>query len=620
MKILKIFALVLVTAYSAIAQDAENIFRVRSGGITGSYHDVEILNQNIAYCTNGFGLVVLEISDPRNPFPIRIIPTTGITQGIVLKDSLLFLCDGYKGLKVFDIQNDPENPREIGNFEGPRNATNIDIEGNYAYLWQERDRPNYIIDVTDPTQPEVVSTFNGYASAVNCVIGDYIFVGPNNAPLELWDASDREHPQQLQSFDDMRGGESLRLFDSDSILMRGKLIYSIRELESPELLDSILERGFVPRARENDNVIGIASLEIERRVGPGLAIYDLSHFDSPIRLSRIFLGRRGAETILNGKDLDYLSGLCILTNEDAGLTMYDVSNFEDPVQIGYYDPRGQFAECVEANGYLYVLDWQTWDEPLLSQRLRVYSLEEPTEPRLINTLEFTDGIFHDRTINRLKVIGDRLYASVDAAVAFFSLEDPENPVPFFRHYFNDNAGNAEDYEIDGDIVYGVQGCIRVYSIADLNNPEIISIVRRRNPPYDDCAFGGIALDEHYLYVCDTYAGLRIYNRDDPANLELLSVLYYEDLGRNEVIVTGETAYIGVVGGSARPTIIIDISDRSNPRFIGELDRPYPMEAMQISEGFLYLSCGIHGVYATHWKIQHIRNLSDSTIHPEPQEA
>jgi len=93
--------------------------RVGTGGITGTYYDVKVLNEEIAYCTNNFGLVVMDISDPEHPEPVNIIPTSGKSLGLELRDGWLYLVDGYAGMRIYNISDDPLHPREVARVEAP---------------------------------------------------------------------------------------------------------------------------------------------------------------------------------------------------------------------------------------------------------------------------------------------------------------------------------------------------------------------------------------------------------------------------------------------------------------------------------------------------------------------
>ena len=66
---------------------------------TGEFDGV-VFSATMAYCAAGYGVTVIDFSDPTNPDPITILPTDGLCQGVALNTAgtYLYVADGFNGL------------------------------------------------------------------------------------------------------------------------------------------------------------------------------------------------------------------------------------------------------------------------------------------------------------------------------------------------------------------------------------------------------------------------------------------------------------------------------------------------------------------------------------------
>ncbi len=589
-----VFALVVLSA-NANAQEGENIARVGSSGITGTYYDVKVLNDEIAYCSNYYGLVVMDISNPARPTPINILPTPGVALGLALRDSVLFLVDGYAGLIVYDLADDPRDPKLIANVELHDGSGDIVLHNDLAFIYPSKVPGSfvYVYNVSNPNQPEFVDRFETGLCECFAIYNDTLALEMNvDSRMFIWNIADIHDCHLIVSYDNpnpLLGQFAAK--SEDDVIIIGDGAYDFSDYAEPRLLGTF-EEGSLNLGSSFLIKDDLFYKSHSRR----FIVYDISDVTSPRQILNFSKPRHDEHNNLSyGKYFDVTESKAFIAEQTYGLSILDISDLQNVRMTGFYDPRGRFAECTATDGFLYVVDWLPWNGSFgSSYRLRVYSLDNPTAPHLVNTLEFEDGIFFRRPFGRLKVFGDRLYTSCDGTVSAFSIEDPENPVPLFRHHFNDGFGNADDYEIDGDIVFGVARCIRIYSITDIENPEMIDVVVHQ----EDRTNGGIALDEHHAYVCDIQDGLEIYNRDDPRNLQILGVLPFDQgVLADEVVIYGDIAYVVTNIPGVGRVRICDVSDRSNPRFLSTLNAPYGVKAIEIADDNLYLSCGYRGIYA-----------------------
>ena len=89
----------------------------------------------------------------------------GDVRGVDVAGPYASLASGKPGLVVLDI-SDPRNPREVGRFDTPRTARSVQLAGSYAYVgdlkWLR------VLDISNPSAPREIASYNtpGYADDV----------------------------------------------------------------------------------------------------------------------------------------------------------------------------------------------------------------------------------------------------------------------------------------------------------------------------------------------------------------------------------------------------------------------------------------------------------------------
>ena len=174
-------------------------------------------DKNYAYVADhGSGLAIIDVEDPANPVNVwqYLIPDA-YSFGVFVSGNYAYVAyggaeSGDGGLAIIDVTN-PEAPGDMEIVPIPGAAGSVFVsEGPeskwYAYVaygwrsdmidgWIDSDLGGLIIvDVTDPTNPEILSDFplSGYAYGVS-VSEDYAYVA-NTDGLAVIDVSDPEFP------------------------------------------------------------------------------------------------------------------------------------------------------------------------------------------------------------------------------------------------------------------------------------------------------------------------------------------------------------------------------------------------------------------------------------------
>jgi hypothetical protein len=113
------------------------------------------------------------------------------------------VADHYAGLRVIDV-SDPTVPVEVGVLDMYREAWDVEVVGDLAYVANGRYRGLRVIDVSDPTAPREIGALAimggpsavGNARAVE-LVGDLAYVAAGSAGLRVIDVSDPTAPLEL---------------------------------------------------------------------------------------------------------------------------------------------------------------------------------------------------------------------------------------------------------------------------------------------------------------------------------------------------------------------------------------------------------------------------------------
>ena len=120
------------------------------------------IDGNYAYCAYRNGLIVMDVTQKNKPVVVSQLYLGGGSD-IDLKPGLAFIAAKKKGLLVVDISN-PKEPVLKASLDTPGEAVEVALKGNYAYIadWTSGLQ---IVDIHNPLAPEIPGTFDTPGSA-----------------------------------------------------------------------------------------------------------------------------------------------------------------------------------------------------------------------------------------------------------------------------------------------------------------------------------------------------------------------------------------------------------------------------------------------------------------------
>ncbi|MCX7757179.1 MAG: hypothetical protein N2166_02555, partial [candidate division WOR-3 bacterium] len=109
--------------------------------------------RNLMFLGSGYGVCILNVTNPANPTKVSEAIYTRYTRCIVcglfyLNNRLNIAC-GYAGLEIWDVTN-PSSPVKLGSCDTPGEARSVYVLGSYAYV-ADGDAGLRIINISNPS-------------------------------------------------------------------------------------------------------------------------------------------------------------------------------------------------------------------------------------------------------------------------------------------------------------------------------------------------------------------------------------------------------------------------------------------------------------------------------------
>lgn len=156
------------------------------------------LSSNYLYASSGSRISVFNLQDPSAPLSAGFVfvPDSDL-RDLVASGRYLYAADYQNGLHIFDLE-DPRKPRLAGSHLSPFSLPeSVAVSGSYAYLADFEGVK--IIDVANPAQPALVSSYRGTGNYLACrgvaVKGKYAYVAAGRSGLHVVDLTDPLNPR-----------------------------------------------------------------------------------------------------------------------------------------------------------------------------------------------------------------------------------------------------------------------------------------------------------------------------------------------------------------------------------------------------------------------------------------
>ncbi len=183
---------------------------------------------------------------------------------------------------------------------------------------------------------------------------------------------------------------------------------------------------------------------------------------------------------------------------------------------------------------------------LHGSKMYALNLSELLVFNIVGDVSLDNHVYMEWGVETLFPYGDHLYVGAMNGMHIMSVEDPVNPlhISSYTHITSCDPVIVEDglaYVTlrSGTECQGFTNQLDIIDLTDIYHPELLTSYEMFNP--HGLGIGGF---HDLLYLCDGDDGLKIYNRDDPMELELIE--HYDGINTYDVIPYGNNLFM--IGG------------------------------------------------------------------------
>ncbi len=311
------------------------------------------VSDNLAYvATETAELRVLNITEPNEITEIwDYYEEVGNFKELVIKEDLLYTTAGKNGLIIFDISDVSESFEPMCHINGIANTTGfIAVENNLAIL-DINGEGFAIIDVSNPTNPNVLSQVDVYTDVYDIFIdNDLVYVVGFTTGVIIYDISDPENPSEIANYNpseiaDYTDDPGIGFLATQDIDIVGDLAYITLGNYGLGIFNITDPQNMTLVEYYDETVVGrLYDVQIVNNYGYfvslnytsnelGIQIYDISNTSNLVSISNYFTTTYKTEDIF----IDTANNLIFLAQLKGGILILDASDIYNLQLLGSID-------------------------------------------------------------------------------------------------------------------------------------------------------------------------------------------------------------------------------------------------------------------------------------------
>jgi hypothetical protein len=363
------------------------------------------------YLADSEGMRVFDVDDPAHPRQVGSIPRApGIfdTKDLYVANGHAHVVSDDGMYQVVDV-SDAANPTVVAQVTFPGHVWRVHMSGHHAYV-PASDRGLYIYDVSDPYAPRLDGWVPDSTGAVFVDGGRAYSIGylGTSAQLRIHDVTDPTRPVLLATFD--AGALLSDVYAADGLvyLVTRDALYVVNARRP----DAPVRIGSVALAGEGRDVDVQAGLAFVAEGMQGVTIVNVTNPAAP----RVVAHFRPGDTMMAYR-LFAAGAMFYVADFASGVRIVDASDPARPRQVGRIGTPRIAARGVAVDGTNLFLADQHFG-------MRAYDISEPAAPREIG-YTFTPGLREDVSAGANVIAFADTYGGVD----FMHLGPPIPPTP-----------------------------------------------------------------------------------------------------------------------------------------------------------------------------------------------
>lgn len=491
----------------------------------GSCWQSALKGQNaILACSSG--LLIVNISDPSDPFQVAFLPLPGKTWDVKVSGEYAYVASGPAGIQVVEISplNDPE---VVHRFATPGPAMALELANERVFV-ADNDEGLLILDRSQPTDLELMGNYNQTSEAKQLLLsGDLVYLADVEEGVLVINVSDPSDPTLVSSYEIEGDTYDMVLNDRDELFV--SVFYDnsvILDVSDPENLTRLGSFDNVTYAYDITLLDDLA-LVAEN----GLKVVDVSDPEQPEELAHLEV--LGVGLSLNLIDNETL----LMPGAFSKAHFIDLSTPTNPTLISSMEYTGWAHDVLVHQDHLYLADEEGG--------LQIYGLQDPEEPELQGRINTTNMAYYLHAYDNTVIVADAY-----DGLWFVNVSDPKDPVItgrlngsyqftgmqvvddllFTTAYYDgfqifnisnlDNITEVGNYGFSSYLDVTVQGDhafvstldgLLVLDLTDPEDPSKVTKFQTAKPLMEQSLQGG------FLHVANHDMGLLVFNISNPSS-------------------------------------------------------------------------------------------------------
>jgi hypothetical protein len=289
-----------------------NLLMANEVAVSGNY--AYIVDQNGGYYDGwDSSLRIIDISNPAAPSLIGSYDSAYGIFDLAVDGEYAYLAAGSEGLRIIDL-SDATNPSEVGSYIctgrcPPDYTVAVEVVGNFAYVATGSDGILIIIDITEPSLPQLIGFYDTPGVGIDLSVqGKLVYFADYYNRLRIIDTSDPVWPKEVGNYETAGSPRGVTVAGNYAYTAEGYNGVRILDISNPT---APIEVGYYnPPAYAGSNVT-IAGKYAYVNGYPGLRIIDISNPTSPTEVGEYNYG--------DGPDVAVEGNLAYLADGYAGL-------------------------------------------------------------------------------------------------------------------------------------------------------------------------------------------------------------------------------------------------------------------------------------------------------------
>jgi len=502
-----------------------------SGGGWG--RDLQVVGTNV-YACGGFGLRVIDVTDPQNPVEIGSYDPPSSSQGVAVVGNYAYVAAGAYGLYILDVST-PSAPSLVGVYDTPGFANAVAPYGHFAYVAEGSGL--LIIDISVPSAPTLAGSYATTHPAMRVAlmigythISAYVSCGYGG--LEIVDVTSPSNPSWVKSQDTPGYARGLDIW-GDYICIADKYSMQVIDITPLAIVGSYGCQGFAQGLAVRSGLAYVADGY------NGLQIIDLTDPADPDVAG-------GYVTAGYATDVDVEGQYAFVVSQSPEeVSVIDVLNPSSPTLIGGLALTGYgYTSGIDVSGdFAYIAGG--------SGGLAIVDISDPASPSL------RGGIAIPGTAMRVAVRYPYAYvAAFNDALQIVNVSNPDAPVVISSY---DTPGQAADVAVVGNYAYVADGYSGGLQIINISTPSSPFLAGSKSTYY---AAYGVFVAGSLAYLAN-YAGMQIMDVANPSNPQVIAGTMIPSLGA-DIAADGGHVYLANVGFAIFTTFVCGDANGDGP--------------------------------------------------------